>query len=300
MNSHSGQHLRLHDTDLWYEDRGSPGDPPILLLMGNGCSSAFWPEPFVGLLVRGGRRVIRFDYRDTGRSSHFDFDQAPYSLDDIERDVLGLMAHLGLPRAHCIGLSMGGFLAQRMAVRHPSSVASLTSMMSTSDYAVLLHTFSGGEAPTSGLPPPRQDWLEALSKLPAGLSPLELSVESWRLANGSRAPFDAEYWRDLQRLADTRGDDSRAGDHHRRACERITDKNLLGALRHVTAPCLFIQGSEDPIFVPAHAEAAAQAVPSGKLRIVDGMGHALNPAFFELLADALLEHTQDTVAHRRP
>ncbi|EAU69254.1 10-carbomethoxy-13-deoxycarminomycin esterase [Stigmatella aurantiaca DW4/3-1] len=268
--------------------------------MGNGCSSVFWPEPFVARLVSGGRRVIRFDYRDTGRSSHFDFDQAPYSLDDIERDVLGLLAHLGLQKAHCVGLSMGGFLAQRMAIRHPSRVASLASMMSTPDYAVLLHTFIGGEAPTSGLPPPRKDWLEALSKIPPGLSPLELSVESWRLANGSRAPFDADAWRDLQRLADAWGDDSRAGDHHRRACERITDKNLLGALRHVTAPCLFIQGSEDPIFVPAHAEAAAQAVPGAKLRIVDGMGHALSPAFFELLADALLEHTQDPVAPRGP
>ncbi|SET35876.1 alpha/beta fold hydrolase [Stigmatella erecta] len=292
MNTPSGQLLRLGDTDLWYEDRGSPGAPLIVLLMGNGCGASFWPEPWLEQLVRGGRRVIRFDYRDTGRSSHIaDFDRTPYSLDDLERDVLGLLAHLGLGQVHWAGLSMGGFLALRLATRHPGTVASLTSMMSTPDYAVLLHTFMGGEAPTSGLPPPRQDWLEALSKIPPGLPPLELSVESWRLANGSRAPFDAEYWRGLQRLAETRGDDALAGDHHRRACERITGKNQLEALRHVTAPCLFIQGSEDPIFVPAHAEAAARAAPAGKLRVIDGMGHALNPAFFEPLAQALLAHT---------
>jgi pimeloyl-ACP methyl ester carboxylesterase len=292
MNPPTGQLLRVHDTDLWYEDRGPPHAPALVLLMGNGCGASFWPEPWLERLVRGGRRVIRFDYRDTGRSSHIaDFNQTPYSLDDLERDVLGLIAHLGLGQVHWAGLSMGGFLAVRLATRHPHTVASLTSMMSTPDYAALLHTFIGGEAPTSGLPPPRRDWMEALSKIPAGLSPRELAVESWRLANGSRAPFDADYWRALQRLAEARGDDTLAGDHHRRACERIPDKNQLDALRRVTAPCLFIQGSEDPIFVPAHAEAAARAAPAGKQLIIDGMGHALHPAFFEPLAQALLEHT---------
>jgi pimeloyl-ACP methyl ester carboxylesterase len=292
MTETSGQLLRLGETVLWYEDRGPPEAPPLVLLMGNGCGASFWPEPWLERLVHGGRRVIRFDYRDTGRSSHIaDFDRTPYSLDDLERDVLGLRTHLGLGRVHWVGLSMGGFLALRLATRHPETVASLTSMMSTPDYATLLHTFLGSEAPTSGLPPPRKDWLEALSKLPQGLPPRELAVEAWRLASGNRAPFDAEYWHGLHQLADARGDDSLAGDHHRRACARIADKNQLEALRRVTAPCLFIQGSEDPIFVPAHAEAAAQAAPAGKHLIVDGMGHALHPAFFEPLAQALLAHT---------
>ncbi|WPB80002.1 alpha/beta hydrolase [Archangium violaceum] len=293
MHPETGKVLHREGRDLWFGTRGNSAHPPLLLLMGNGCGASFWPEPFCDLLAQGGRRVIRFDYRGTGLSSHEDFDQDPYDLDDLARDALGLLEHLKVERAHLVGLSMGGFIAQRLALRHPERVRSLTSMMSTPDYAVMLHTFIGGEPPTSSLPPPRADWMRALGQLPRDLSPREFLVENWRLANGARAPFDPDYWRELQALAERRGDSPRAGDDHRRAAERTPHKNLLPELPRLTPPSLFIQGSEDPIFPPAHAEAAANAAPRGRLLVVEGMGHALNPCFFPLLTQALLEHTAE-------
>lgn len=282
--------VRLHGVDIAYGVRGEPTWPAVLLLMGNGCGSSLWTEPFCELLAQGGRRVIRFDYRDTGLSTHVeDFARHPYTLDDLAHDALGLLDHLGVTRAHLVGLSMGGFLAQRLALRHPERMLSLTSMMSTSDYAVLLHAFSGGEAPTSTLPPPDAGWMKALGRLSPDLPLLELMVENWRLANGSRAPFDEAWWRSLQRTAFARGDSPRAGDHHRRACERVADKNLLPSLHRLTVPAVFIQGSEDPIFSPVHAQTAAAAC-GGRAFVVDGMGHALNPHFFPVLED-LLAHT---------
>ena len=276
---------------LGFAARGDSTHPPVLLLMGNGCGASFWPEPFCDGLAQGGRYVIRFDYRGTGRSSQGDFDQEPYDLDDLARDALAVLDHLRLERAHLVGLSMGGFIAQRLALRHPARVCSLTSMMSTPDYAVMLHTFLGGAPPTSSLPPPRAEWMRALGQLPRELSPREFLVENWRLANGARAPFEPAYWRELQVLAEQRGDSPRAGEDHRRAAQRTPDLNLLPQLARLLPPGLFIQGSEDPIFPPAHAEAAASAAPHGRLLVVDGMGHALNPCFFPLLTRALLEHT---------
>lgn len=291
MNQETTHTVHVDGVTIAYGVRGDPTAPPVLLLMGNGCGSSLWTDSFCERLAQGGRRVIRFDYRDTGLSTHVeDFGRHPYSLDDLAQDALGLLDHLGVSRAHLVGLSMGGFLAQRLALFHPERVRSLTSMMSTSDYAVLLHAFSGGEAPTSSLPPPDTEWMKALGRLSPDLPLLELMVENWRLANGSRAPFDEAWWRDLQRTAFARGDSPSAGHHHRQACERIQDKNLLPLLHRLTAPALFIQGSEDPIFSPVHAHTAAAAA-RGRALVVDGMGHALNPHFLPVLTQALLEHT---------
>ncbi len=291
MHSETATLLHRNRLHLWFGARGEPTHPPLLLLMGNGCGASFWPEPFCELLAQGGRRVIRFDYRDTGLSSDGDFSQAPYDLDDLAEDALAILDHLEVERAHLVGLSMGGFIAQRLALHRPERVRSLTSMMSTPDYAVMLHTFSGGEAPTSALPPPRAEWMAALGRLPVQASALELAVENWRLANGSRAPFDASYWRELQGQAAERGDHPQVGHHHRSAAERTARKNLLPLLPRLSVPSLFIQGSEDPIFPPAHAESAAKAAPGGRLLVVEGMGHALNPHFFPLLTQAILQHT---------
>ncbi|MBE4751358.1 alpha/beta hydrolase [Corallococcus sp. ZKHCc1 1396] len=287
-------HEHLLDRDgvrISYQVAGPLQAAPVLLLAGNGCGASYWPDAFCAPLLQAGLGVIRFDYRDTGASTHRAFEAHPYDLDDLSGDVLAILDALNLERAHLVGLSMGGFLAQRIALRTPRRVASLTSMLSTPDYGVLLHTFCGSEAPTSGLPPPSAEWLAELGRLPPNLSPSELLTESWRLANGPRAPFDAVYWQDLVATAAARGEDAAAGDFHRQACLRSSQKDQLQALRRLTVPALFIGGSEDPIFPPGHAAAAAD-VSGGKALLIDGMGHALNPACFDAVTAAILAHVQ--------
>ncbi len=264
----------------------------VLLLAGNGCSAVYWPDAFCGRIVEAGFRVVRFDYRDTGASTRRAFEQHPYDLDDLADDVRSIIDALQLNRVHLVGLSMGGFLAQRIALDSPQKVASLTSMLSTSDYGVMLHTFYGGEAPASGLPAPSAEWLAALWRIPPGLSPTELLIESWRLANGQRAPFDRNYWKELVESAAALGDDLPAGEAHRQACLRSPRKNLLGELRRLTVPALFIGGTGDPIFPPGHAEASAAAAPGGRALSVEGLGHALNPEFFPRLTSAIIEHAR--------
>jgi pimeloyl-ACP methyl ester carboxylesterase len=252
------------------------GDP-VLLLAGNGCSSAYWPDEFCALL---GARVVRYDYRDTGASTH----GTHYDLDELAADALAVLDAADVEHAHLVGLSMGGFLAQRLALRHPDRVRTLTSMLSTPDYSVMLRAFSGGPAPTSRLPPPSSAWLAALAQIPADA---DLLLESWRLAHGSRAPFDEAFWKAL--FARTRAD-LPAGELHRQACLRARDLDLLPLLPELRVPALFLAGSEDPIFPIGHATAAAAAAPGARCVTIDGMGHALGPAHFAPVAAAIVDH----------
>ncbi len=144
---------------------------PVLLLAGNGRSAAYWPDEFCALL-RG--RVIRYDYRDTGASTR----GTHYDLDELAADALAVLDAADVERAHLIGLSMGGFLTRRIALWHPDRVRTLSSILSTPDYSVMLHSFCGGPAPTSGLPPPSSAWLAAVGQIPPDA---DILLESLRL-----------------------------------------------------------------------------------------------------------------------
>src|SRR5437868_11016874 len=157
--------------ELEYDERGDPGAPPMLMIMGLGVQSVFWPESLCDLLAAAGFRVIRFDNRDVGLSTklgHLGTPKitleaikyalrmklrAPYYIDDMARDTLGLMDAMGITRAHLVGASMGGMIAQNLSVMAPGRVASLTSIMSTTG--------------SRKLPPPTSEARRALMKPPA-------------------------------------------------------------------------------------------------------------------------------------
>ncbi|MGV3622083.1 MAG: alpha/beta fold hydrolase, partial [Archangium sp.] len=271
------------EVELHGDRFGETTAPAVLLLAGNGCSSEYWPEDFCELIVAGGFQVIRFDYRDTGFSSR---GTGLYSIPDLQRDAVRVLDACKVKKAHLVGLSMGGFLAQRLALDVPERVLTVTSIMSTSDYATMLHVFSGGPAPTSGLPLPSSEWLAALKAL--DVPARELMLESWRLAIGDAA-FDRQHWSMLMNRAEEHGDDSRAGDLHRAACLRSERLNILGELASAKAPMLFIEGELDPIFPVGHAAASAKAANGRQLKL-EGIGHGLAPSFYGRIVDAVLEH----------
>ena len=174
---------------LWYEDLGDPTGVPIVLIMGATASAITWPESLLETLTAVGHRVVRFDNRDIGLSTHIDYASAPYTIDDMADDTVGLLDVLDIDAAHFVGASMGGMISQVLALRHPARVRSLT----------LLITSPG---PADERLSPSSDEVFAIAMRPADTDEelAERSVDLFRVLTGSRFPFDEAHYRDLAAL----------------------------------------------------------------------------------------------------
>ncbi len=154
---------------IWTEHFGNSGDPVVLLIMGTAAQGIGWPDELVEALVDGGRQVVRFDHRDTGRSGTVDFERHPYTLADMTADTLAVLDGYQLPAAHIVGASLGGTIAQLLAVHHPGRVLTLTAIMSGpmghSPGPAWARALSGQDPDPSDLPPPTQEFLAHVTKL---------------------------------------------------------------------------------------------------------------------------------------
>lgn len=268
---------------LWSEERGAGA--PTLLIMGTATQSIGWPEPLVDRLAEGGRRVIRFDHRDTGRSECRDFAAHPYSLDDMALDALAVLDAHDVPAAHLVGASLGGAIGQWLAVHRPDRVRSLTAIMTSpmgnNPGPAWARAFAGQPPLDGELPPPSPAFLR-LAGTPG--SPLD----TLRVLHGDGLPFDEPAARDYLRRAAERAAHPEAAANHDLAGRRWTDARRA-PLTAITAPTLVIHGSADPLFPPAHGEALAALVPGARLTVVDGMGHGFYaPGLPERVADLIL------------
>jgi pimeloyl-ACP methyl ester carboxylesterase len=284
--------------EVWAEEFGAPEHPAVLLVMGAQAQGVQWNDGIVRRLVDGGRRVIRYDHRDTGRSSVVDFAVRPYTVADMASDALAVLDAFGVERAHLVGASLGGIIAQRIAVTDPERVLSLTSLSSQplgTDTAAAVGRALAGEPPEPGeLPPPSAELLAVLATtLPdpeAGPDQyLAARLPLWRVLHGSVLPFDEEEYRRTERRVYERARDLAAGFHHTLAGAAGGDDTA--ALASVTAPTLVLHGTEDPMFPPAHGEATAAAIPGARLVVVEGLGHTLPVALDARLAEEILRHT---------
>jgi pimeloyl-ACP methyl ester carboxylesterase len=259
---------------LWTERAGDPDHPPVLLIMGQAAQGITCPDAVVARLVERGAQVIRFDHRDTGRSSVVDFDTDPYTLDDLARDCLAVLDGYGLPAADVAGMSMGGILAQWLAVHEPARVRSLTVITSTlmgDDWRDLPPAAPQLQAHFAAGPPPGVDSDMAL----------------FRIFNGPVRPFDETAARAMLETAFARATDPAAAAHHVQAC-RVLTPGLRAPLASITAPTTILHGDQDPVFALAHGEALAAAIPGARLEVVPGMGHVLfSPGLPEELADRI-------------
>ncbi|WP_310368253.1 alpha/beta fold hydrolase [Catenuloplanes atrovinosus] len=254
--------------------------------MGTATQSIGWPEPLVDRLVAGGRRVIRYDHRDTGLSECRDFATHPYTLDDLALDALAVLDAHGVEAAHLAGASLGGAIGQWLAVHRPERVRSLTAIMTSpmgNDPGPTWARAFAGQPPLPGeLPPPAPALLRHLAT--GGGSPLDTQ----RALHGEELPFDEAAARSFVERTLARATDPGAARNHDLAGRRWTDARRA-PLATITAPTLVIHGSADPLFPPAHAEALAPLVPGARLTIVDGMGHGLfAPGLPEHVADLIL------------
>lgn len=267
-----------------YDDRGT-GDP-LLFIMGLGGQLTSWPDDLVDTWVDRGFRVIRMDNRDSGLSTEFDWQpasvaqqaaaivarrkpKAAYHITDMADDAAGLLDTLGLPSAHVMGVSMGGMVAQSLAIRHPEKVRSLTSIMS--------QTGDG----RNGLPKVKTMTRMSRRPVPTRDTAVELEVEVARMISG--AVFDEER---VRQLAKTNVERSfRPQGTARQLTAILAAEDRTEALGAVTAPTLVVHGLMDPLVRPSGGMATSRAVPGSRLLMYPDMGHNLPIARWPELAD---------------
>ncbi|GGQ18744.1 alpha/beta fold hydrolase [Streptomyces roseolilacinus] len=286
------------DLRLWTEEFGDPAHPAVLLLMGAGAQGVQWNDGFVARLVAGGRRVIRYDHRDAGRSSTVDFATHPYTVADMAADALAVLDALGVDRAHFVGASLGGVIAQRLAVTHPHRMLTLTALASSplgTDMGGVIGRAMAGEPPLEGeLPPPAPELLATLVSAPSpeGMSEeeyLAARLPLWRVLHGTVLPFDEGEYRTMEARVYGRARSLSAALNHTLA--GAAGSGRTEDLAGVTVPTLVLHGTEDPMFPLPHGEAVAAAIPGARLVTVPGLGHTLPSVLDGRLAEEVLRHT---------
>ena len=271
---------RVGDLELEYETAGDHGSRPLLLINGLGSQLILWPPAFLRALVDRGFFVIRFDNRDVGLSTWFD-DRAGYTLDDMAADAAGLLEQIGVERAHVAGSSMGGMIAQLVAVNHPERVLSLTSIMSNLGGTDVAY----GEARA----------VAALRQSPPAdlASAVEAGLEARRVLSGGN-PIDEEEVRLYVAAAYNRAFHPAGTARQLEAVNAAPSRReALGRLR---VPALVIHGLEDPLVVPENGRRTAAAIPGSRLLQVPGMGHNFADHALDLMADAIAEMARQAVA----
>ncbi len=287
---------------LVYDAFGECAASPILLIMGLGGQLISWDDAFCIQLAAQGFRVIRYDHRDAGLATRFDEagvpdllalyqaslrgepDQVPYTLDDMAADAAGLLDALKIPSAHVVGVSMGGMIAQILAIRHPERVRSLTcAMSSTGDPDLPLPT---PEALAIFLAPPVSD----------RAAYLERSVESWQVLSGPNFLLDVDHCRERAGLAYDRGYYPAGTARHLAAV--IAAPSRRTALTRLDLPALVIHGDADPLIPLPGGEDITRSIPGAIRMVIPGMGHDLHPELWPALIDAIadLAHRADDAA----
>jgi pimeloyl-ACP methyl ester carboxylesterase len=279
--------------DIEYETFGSPDDPAVLLVAGFVVQLTSWEVEFCSRIADGGRYVIRFDNRDCGMSTKLDgvaadwqgalqallsggpMPDVPYTLTDMANDCVGLLDALDIDAAHVVGASMGGMIAQTLAIEHPERVRSLTSVMS-----------STGD-PRTGKPEPEA--LEVLLTVP----PTER--EAYIAASERVAVWASKRYVDLERIrrraAESFDRSFYPAGSPRQLAAIYASGDRTAALNWLDVPTLVIHGRDDTLITPSGGTATAEAIPGAHLLLVADMGHDLPPQLWPLVVSAILGHT---------
>jgi pimeloyl-ACP methyl ester carboxylesterase len=273
--------------ELAYQELGDPDGEPLLLVMGLATQMIAWDEEFCAMLAERGFRVVRFDNRDIGRSTRIDSAglpsrldmmlgrraSAPYLLSDMARDTVGLMDHLGFDSAHVVGASMGGMIAQTLAIEHPRRVRSLVSIMSTTGnrrtglpsmkaFGVLL-----------GKPPRQRE------------AAIERAVKVFKVIGSPGYPFEEQRVREIAARSFDRGHSGAGVARQLHAITASGDRTR--ALHGVRAPATVIHGDSDVLVRPSGGAATARAIRGARLRTIEGMGHDLPRQLWPTFVDEI-------------
>jgi len=284
------QTARVGDIDIAYETFGSPGDPAMLLIMGLGTQMIAWHDDFCAELAGHGYHVIRFDNRDTGRSTALRHLPVPtlrqlalrskkaaaYTLSDMAGDAVGLLDQLGIDRAHIVGASMGGMIAQVIAYEHPERVLSLASIMSNTG------------ARLSGQPGLATYRVLLAKPAKDRDSAIEQTVKAYRVIGSPDFDRDEDDLRRMAALSYDRGRNPAGSGRQLAAIIAARDRTRrLGGIR---VPTVVIHGTKDKLVAPSGGRATAKAIPGARLVRVEGMGHDLPRAAWPQIIGPIVEN----------
>lgn len=291
---------RANGLKLAYRSDGPPSGAPMVLIHGLGQTLVDWPSAFIDKLADAGCRVLRLDNRDVGRSWRMDhlgappllrlwasatlrlppLARPPYSLADMTADVVGLLDALGVPAVHLVGASMGGMIAQRVAIAHPERVLSLTSIMSSSG------------AP--GLPSPRKEVRAELTREAAPNDPaaaVEKAKRFRRLIGGTLRDGDlAELERRVEQSVAYGWPESDGA--ARQYAAILADRGRHHLLSQIRSRCLVVHGGQDRFVPPAHGEDTAARIAGSRLVAIGDMGHEITLSSGQIVADEILAHVR--------
>ena len=288
------QMARANGVELCYEIFGDPAAEPLILIMGLGSQMIQWDDDFCRQLAGRGFRVVRFDNRDIGQSSKLSGGKplsplellklrlfkipvkAPYRLSDMAEDTVGLMDVLGIKSAHIVGLSMGGMIAQEIAISFPQRVRSLTSIMSTTGNPKIPGPTREAMAVLMAPPPKsKEEYLARYGK-------------TWKVLRAGSFPEDEAL--DPARAERTYARGLSPAGTGRQLRAILASGSRKERLRSVKAPTLVIHGTVDPLVHPTGGKDTAASIPGAKLVMIEGMGHALPLRVWSQIIDAIDKH----------
>ncbi|MGG4445343.1 alpha/beta hydrolase [Brevibacillus porteri] len=278
------QILKVNGVEICAESFGKPTDPAILLIMGAQMSMLWWEEEFCQRIADAGRFVIRFDNRDVGRSTTYEVGQPGYTFEDMADDAVHVLDAFNVQQAHIVGMSMGGMLTQIIALRHPERVRTII-LHATSNFA-------------PDLPPIDEKLMEFFSNMGEinwedEQEVLEVAVAGSKVLIGSKYPFDEARVRELAQIDIARSNHYASKNNHAFV---TASETYLMRTGEIAVPALVIHGTEDLLIPFAHALHLADTIPGADLLALEGTGHELPHGDWDVVIEAILEHTQEKEA----
>lgn len=285
----------VNGVEIEYQTFGDPGGTPLLLIAGLGVQMLSWDEEFCDLLAGRGFRVIRFDNRDSGLSTSMDGGGPPnvaaalsgtaepaYHLDDLAGDAAGLLDALGIPAAHVVGASMGGFIAQLVAINHPDHVLTLTSIM------------SGPGGPDEVAPTPEGQAVLLVNPPRTRQERIEQGMWIRKVLKGSLDPWDEDF--ELARVSRSVDRAYNPSGTARQLIAILTAHSRLERLGSLRVPALVVHGVDDILIPIANGRLVAAAIPGARLMEIGGMGHDLPQRVWPEVVEAIADLARQTAA----
>jgi pimeloyl-ACP methyl ester carboxylesterase len=273
--------IEANGVELCTEPFGDPADAPILLVMGIGGSMLWWEEGFCRMLADGGRFVIRYDHRDTGRSVTYAPGRPEYTGADLVADAAGVLDAYRIPAAHVVGVSAGGAFAQLLALAFPDRVLSLVLISTSPATPGERRLPSATERYTRFVSTAEVDWTEHGSVI-------EYLVDYARMLAGGERPFDEAAFRELVRRDVERARNIASSENHGAVADGEVSRKPLSS---IAVPTLVIHGTADPMFPLEHGQALAAEIPGATLLTLNRAGHGVDRADWETIVRAIIEHT---------